>query len=136
MKASRVLGGVVAALGLSASAFACMQGPEEAKTSSEPVQVCFTDAACVDIPDAGLPPWPDVGVPPPPAFPDAGFPSAFDAAWPPSYGFDAGLAPLCNAFDPKYYAEYVQALGTWPVVPCFACAANQCCYQGLACVAQ
>jgi hypothetical protein len=147
MKPSLVLRIFVSGACLASASVACSQEPEDATQSSDPLQVCLYDAACVDLPDAGLPPWPDAGFPPPPPpfdggfsqpppFPDAGFPG-FDAGWPPAYGFDAAsFAPLCNAFDPKYYAEYAQALGTLQVTPCSSCAAAECCYQGLACVAQ
>lgn len=120
---SRALRVGFATLTLSASVAACMQGPEETKTSSEAIQICLSDAApCVDLPDAFSPPWSDAGFPSPPTF--------FDAAFP-----DAGN-PFCNALDPKYYAEYMKAIGTLQLTPCFACTAGQCCYGGLACVAR
>jgi hypothetical protein len=151
MKTSGALRVGLATLILSSSLVACMQGQEESKTSSEPVQVCLTDAGpCVDLPDAFPAPWGDDGgaLPPPPSL-DAGFPG-FDAGvppfpgfsdasvpgWPPSFGADAGYPAVCDPLDPKYYGEYLQAFSTFQVTPCFACTAGQCCYDGLACVAQ
>jgi hypothetical protein len=117
-----------------ASTASCLSGGEEKTgTSSAAQQVCVFDAACVDFPDASAPGWPEAGLP---AF-DAGvptfpWPDAQAPTWP-----DAGaFAAFCDAFEPKYYAEYVQAVSMLQVTPCYACAPTDCCYQGLACVAQ
>jgi hypothetical protein len=118
MKASRALhvSITVTVLLVLASTASCLSGGEEKTgTSSAAQQVCVFDAACVDLPDASAPAWPDAGFP----------------------GFDAGaFAGFCNALEPKYYAEYLQAVSTLHVTPCYACAPTDCCYQGLACVAQ
>lgn len=140
MKASRILGVSLTVLLVPAAAASCLSGGGEEKTgtSSAAQQVCVFDAACVNVPDAVAPQWPEAGFP---GF-DAGIPTfpwpdAQAPTWPPPFGDDAdAFLGFCNALDPKYYAEYVQAVSTLHVTPCYACAPTDCCYEGLACVAQ
>jgi hypothetical protein len=94
--------------------------------------ICFGDSGlCID---ADVPGFPEAGpFPSPPPWPDAGFPS-FDAGIP---GWDASFGVnYCPWQDPKYTTEYQASVWTG-VKPCWlGCAATECCYANLGCVAQ
>jgi hypothetical protein len=107
------------------------QGPQG--TRSDGLTVCWGDSGlCVNTPDfdggGGFFPGFDATTP---TWPDAGF-GGFGGF----NGFDAGN-PFCNWTDPKYAQEYQTAAFSAALKPCaFGCAATECCYAGLSCVAQ
>lgn len=111
---------------IACSSAGSQRGDDESARKSEPLTMCFYDGGpCIDadIPDpstmfeAGAP------APPPPVFPD------------PDAGF-GGAAFFCG-LDPKYVTEYTTALMTGAFKSCMlGCGAGECCYAGIACVAQ
>ena len=111
-------------------------GATASSKNQQDLQMCFGDSGfCIDadVPgwDGGFPDW-DASVPVwdggVPAFPDAGFGFGFDAEGP-FFGY-------CG-WDPKYVTEYDTQVATFTVKPCmFGCAATECCYLNLSCVAQ
>jgi hypothetical protein len=98
----------------------------------EGLTYCFGDSGlCID---ADVPGFPDASpFPTPPPWPDAG--ASFDASIP---GWDASFGVnYCPWQDPKYVTEYQTAVWTAAVKPCWlGCAATECCYDNLSCVAQ
>ena len=129
-----LLGLAVGVMGLvgGAAVVACSDG----HSSSPPNGHSAQDLVCVgnvcwdaDVPgfdEAGQPIIPDAGIPIP-DWSDAGFGGQF---------FDAGFN-YCNWLDPKYYSEYQQAFWSGQVKSCWTgCAASECCYSNLSCVAQ
>ncbi len=117
----------LALLSLLAGAAACSGGSgssDGASRHADDLTVCFYDGGpCADVPDPGS--AFEAGAPSVPGFPEAGAP----APGSPSFG-------LCG-FDAKYPTEYWSAVGAASVKPCWmGCASTECCYAGLACVAQ
>jgi hypothetical protein len=76
---------------------------------------------------------------PPPAAGDGGKPPTSDGGQFvsdggfPLPGPDGGVV-MCNALDPKYYQEFLQASLSGLPTPCNSCTAGECCYELLACV--
>jgi hypothetical protein len=106
-------------------------GTHASSKSQQDLEMCFGDSGyCIDadIPgfDGGFPGFPDAGGFP--GFPDSGFGFGVDAEGP-FFGY-------CG-WDPKYVTEYDTQVMTFTVKPCFmGCAATECCYLNLSCVAQ
>ena len=136
---------------VSTTAIGCLSGgpPEGQTTSNASETICIIDGApCIDIPDAFAPSWPEAGI----GWPEASFggfdagvsftPDASYGSWPdanfswPDANFGIPTITYCNALNPTYYTEYLQAVESATTTLCGTCSASQCCYQGLSCVAQ
>jgi hypothetical protein len=114
-------------------------GAPVASKSQQDLQMCFGDSGfCID---ADVPGWDAGGFP---SWDAGGFPSWDAGGWPswPDAGFGFGFdaeGPFFGycGWDPKYATEYQTQVASFTVKPCMAgCAATECCYLNLSCVAE